>query len=200
MEGKLFMLTRRRNGGQITDIRQASPRTVITKLCRIPNWSPTPDFVTTAKASRWDNVSGAGEDDYAGPSRALPDFYKPDKLYAVAGRASNGSIVEYRIGMQANIGIEFDFGVVIKRCFMFHEDNHPTSGYQLLLSVPGRSAQLAFDSKFSSQSASDVEQAHTLYDLGSPTLLAVEVDEGVTIQVTERGLVFVSPSNRQAIQ
>lgn len=178
-------------GGQITDIEQASPRTVITKLCRIPNWSPTPDFVTTARASRWDNVSGAGEDDFAAPPRALPDSYKPDKLYAIAGRASNGSIVEYRVGMQANIGIEFDFGVVIKRCFMFREDTHVLSGYHLLLSVPGRSAQLSFDSKFSSRSANDVEQSQTPYDLASPTLLAVEIDEGTILQVTERGMVFV---------
>lgn len=132
------------------------------------------------------------------PSSELATF-KPDKIYAAAGRASNGSIVEFRHGLQANIGIEFDFGTVIKRCFMFQENTlDPASGYHLLLSVPGRSALLYFDSKFSATSASDVDQDQTPYDLSSPTLIATPVYEGIILQVTERGIVFVTPSTRQA--
>lgn len=185
----------------IADDCQASPRKVITKLCRIPNWSPTVDFVTTAASNRWDNIDGAlGSTAGAhGHERRAesPIESKPDKIYAVAGRASNGSIVEFRHGLQANIGIEFDFGTVVKRCFMFQENSlDPAAGYHILLSVPGRSALLYFDSKFSSTSASDVEQEQTPYDLGSPTLVAVPVYEGITLQVTERGIVFVTPSTR----
>lgn len=124
---------------------------------------------------------------------------KPDKIYAVAGRASNGSIVEFRHGLQANIGIEFNFGAVIKRCFMFQENSlDPASGYHFLLSVPGRTALLYFDSDFSSTSVRDVEQDETPYDLFSPTLIATPVYEGITLQVTEKGIIFVTPSKRQA--
>lgn len=183
---------------------QASPRKGLTKLCRIPNWSPTVDFVTTAESRRWDDVDGAiGHASRAQRSERRPNeapaFSKPDKVYAAAGRASNGSIVEFRHGLQANIGIEFDFGTVVKRCFMFKENSlDPDSGYHLLLSVVGRSALLSFDSRFSASSARELGQAETPYDLSRSTLIAFPVYEGVTLQVTERSIVFATASHRQA--
>lgn len=188
----------------ITDSWQASPRKVITKLCRIPNWSPTVDFVTTAESSRWDDIDGAtGRTARPQRSEGMPNepptFSKPDKIYAAAGRASNGSIVEFRHGLQANIGIEFDFGTVVKRCFMFKENSlDPASGYHLLLSVAGRSALLYFDSRFSATSARELGQGDTPYDLSRPTLIAKPIYEGITLQVSEGSIVFVTASHRQA--
>lgn len=108
--------------------------------------------------------------------------------------------MEYRHGLQANIGIEFDFGTVIRRCFMFPENPlDPASGYHLFLSVPGKSALLCFDADFSTASARDIDQDETSYDLSSPTLIAQPLDQGVAIQVTETGLSFLAPCIRQVV-
>lgn len=166
----------------------------MTKLCSIPNWSPTVDFVTTTESSRWDDLDGATggpatkehrQEDRTAQARC-------DKIYAAAGRGTNGAIVEYRHGLQANIGIEFDFGTFIRRCFIFQVDAaNPASNYHLLLSVAGKSAVLYFDADFSSASGRDIPQDRTSYDLSSPTLIAQPVDQGVILQVTETGLLFL---------
>lgn len=177
---------------------QAVPRGSVTKLSRIPNWSPTVDFVTTTESSRWDNLDGATgkpskENRQDGNySTALA---RTDKIYAAAGTGSNGSIVEYRHGLQASIGIEFDFGVTIRRCFVLSEDElSPGSGYYLLLSVADRSTLLYFDAEFSTASLREIDHDQTAYDLSSPTLIAQPISPGVILQVTETGLVLITPS------
>lgn len=184
-----------------TNVEQASPRKDITKLCRVPNWSPTVDFVTTTGSSRWDSVdsdtSKAANGQRQHGFSAPPTFSKPDKIYAAAGRGLNGSVVEYRHGLQANIGIEFDYGAVIKRSFMFQENPlDPASGYLLLLSLPGKSALLYFDSKFTAASATELEEDQTAYELSCSTFLATPVDEATILQVTEEDIAFVGPETR----
>lgn len=106
--------------------------------------------------------------------------------------------MEYRHGLQASIGIEFEFGTVIRRCFMLSENElDPASGYHLFLSVADKSVLLYFDADFSTTSARDVDQDQTFYDLSSPTLIAQPMDHGGIIQVTETGLLFLAPSIRQ---
>lgn len=122
-------------------------------------------------------------------------FVKPDRVFAAAGRGRNGSIVEYRHGLRANIGIDFDFGTVVKRCFMLPANvSEPDYGHHLLLSLPGRSALLRFDSDFSA--TFDVEPDETLYDISSPTLMAKRVSEDFIVQVTESGIVLINSSAR----
>ncbi|KUI63102.1 hypothetical protein VP1G_10219 [Cytospora mali] len=171
------------------------PREKVTRLSQIPNWSPTVDFVTTNESNRWDNHDGA-----TGKTRQRRDidpvitgFSQPDRIFAAAGRGKNASIVEYRHGLQANIGVEFDFGTVVKRCFMLLANvADPVYGHHLLLSVPGRSALLHIPSDF--LETFDVEQHQTPYDLSSPTLVATQLSQETIVQVTESGVVFVSPS------
>ncbi|CAN8103139.1 unnamed protein product [Discula destructiva] len=178
---------------------RASPRTDITKLCRIPNWSPAVDLVTTNTSSRWDNVDGATGRVMDGRmhdgASASSTFSKPDRIYAAAGRGQNGSIVEYRHGLQANIGIDFDCGTLIKKSFMFPENALDSeSGHLLLLSLPGKSALLHFDSKFRAASAEEWDEDSTAYDLSCATLLATLVDPGTMLQVTEENIVFMGPA------
>lgn len=174
---------------------QTPPREKVTRLSQIPNWSPTVDFVTTNESNRWDNPEGA-----TGKTRQRRDvgpastgFSQPDRIFAAAGRGKNASIVEYRHGLQANIGVEFDFGTVVKKCFMLPANvSDPDYGHHLLLSVPGRSALLHIPSDF--LDTFDVDQHQTPYDLSSPTLVATRVSEETIVQVTESGVVFVSSS------
>ncbi|KAK7743196.1 hypothetical protein SLS53_004281 [Cytospora paraplurivora] len=176
-------------------IWQTPPREKVTRLSQIPNWSPTVDFVTTNESNRWDNHESA-----TGKTRQRPDggsvtkgFSQPDRIFAAAGRGSNASIVEYRHGLQANIGLEFDFGTVVRRCFMLPANVSDTDyGHHLLLSVPGGSALLHIPSDF--LETFDVEQDQTPYDLSSPTLVATLLSRDTIIQVTESGIVFVGPS------
>lgn len=168
-------------------------------MCRIPNWSPTVDFVTSNESRRWDRldtVTGKASKEYR-QQDARTAIVKTDKIYAAAGTGVNGSIVEYRHGLQASIGIEFDFGTVIRRCFMLSENElDPASGYHLLLSVADKSVLLYFDADFSTTSARDVDQDQTFYDLSSPTLIAQPIDHGGILQVTETGVLFLAPSIR----
>lgn len=121
----------------------------------------------------------------------------PDRVYAAAGRGQNGSIVEYRYGLQANIGIDLELGELIKKSFMFPENPlDSASGHLLLLSLPGRSALLHFDSKFRAASATEWDEGSTAYDLSCATLLATLVDEATVLQVTVKNIVFVGPATR----
>lgn len=182
---------------QSTDAKQTPPREKVTRLSRIPNWSPTIDFVTTNESSHWDNHEGA-----TGKTRQPREidlvstgFQPPDRVFAAAGRGKSASIVEYRHGLQANIGVEFDFGTVVKKCFMLPANvSGPDYGHHLLLSVPGRSALLHIPPDFSD--TFDVEQHQTPYDLSSPTLVATRLSEETIVQVTESGVVFLSSSKR----
>lgn len=178
---------------------QAPPREQVVRLSQIPNWSPTVDFVTTNESRRWDEHGGATGKTRIGsekdPEALSPGFFKPDRVFAAAGRGRNGSIVEYRHGLRANIGIDFDFGTVVKRCFMLPANvSEPDYGHHLLLSLPGRSALLRFDSDFSA--TFDVEPDETLYDISSPTLMAKRVSEDFIVQVTESGIVLINSSAR----
>lgn len=178
---------------------QAPPREQVVRLSQIQNWSPTVDFVTTNESRRWDDRSGAtGKTGTASEKDGdvlSPGFSKPDKIFAAAGRGRNGSIVEYRHGLRANIGIDFDFGTVVKRCFMLPANiSAPDYGHHLLLSLPGRSALLRFDSDFSA--TFDVDPDETLYDISSPTLTARRVSEELLVQVTESGIVLINSSAR----
>jgi hypothetical protein len=122
-------------------------------------------------------------------------FSKPDRIFAAAGRGRNGSIVEYRHGLRANIGIDFDLGTVVKRCFMLPANvSEPEYGHHLLLSLPGRSVLLRFDSEFST--TYDVDPEDTLYDISSPTLTAKRVSKELIAQVTEDGIVLINSSTR----
>lgn len=97
--------------------------------------------------------------------------------------------------MRANIGIDFDFGTVVKRCFMLPANvSEPDYGHHLLLSLPGRSALLRFDSDFSA--TFDVDPEETLYDTSSPTLTARRISEEFITQVTENGVVLINSSTR----
>lgn len=185
----------------IADLWQASPRTDITKLCRIPNWSPAVDFVTTSASSRWDNTDGATGKTADGQTSqgiaASSTFSKPDRIFAATGRGYNGSIVEFRYGLHANIGIDFDCGTMVKKSFLFPENAlDSASGHLLLMSLPGKSALLHFDSKFRAASATEWDQDCTAYDLSCSTFLATLIDAGTVLQVTEDNIVFMGPATR----
>lgn len=72
--------------------------------------------------------------------------------------------------------------------------SEPEYGHHLLLSLPGRSALLRFDTDFST--TYDVEPEETLYDISSPTLTARLVSEELIVQVTEAGIVLINSSSR----
>ena len=184
---------------QLTDKTQAPPREQVVRLSQIPNWSPTVDFVTTNESRRWDDYTGATGKNESGPEKDVgvlsSGFSKPDRIFAAAGRGRNGSIVEYRHGLRANIGIDFDLGTVVKRCFMLPANvAEPDYGHHLLLSLPGRSALLRFDPDFST--TYDVDPEESLYDISSPTLTARRVSEDLIVQVTENGIVLMNSSTR----
>ncbi|KAK7697896.1 hypothetical protein SLS64_013065 [Diaporthe eres] len=181
---------------------EAPPREQVVRLSQIPNWSPTVDFVTTNESRRWDDHNGATGKTRTGLEKeagALSSgFFKPDRIFAAAGRGRNGSIVEYRHGLRANIGIDFDFGTVVKRCFMLPANvSAPDYGHHLLLSLPGRSALLRFDSDFSA--TFDVDPDETLYDTSSPTVTAKRISEDFIVQVTENGIVLINSSSSKQL-
>lgn len=154
--------------------------------------------MTTAESNRWDNLDSAASKAASKVQRqggsSGPSLANPDAIYAAAGRNKEGSIVEFRYGLQANIGIELNLDAVIRKCFMFQDNAlDPESGYHLLLSAAGRTALIAFDSHFSERDIGDDGQDQMLFDLSSPTLIAAPVYEGIILQVTEANIVFVSP-------
>lgn len=160
--------------------------------------------MTTDESATWNQEIGT-EGNLLVPwkDRKATDFQKPSRIFATAGRGANGSIVEFRHGLQARIGLDLDCdaGSFIRRSFLLpasiSNSSAPEGAHYLILSMPDRSTLLYLPPKFSSIEYLDAEDS--TFDLSSPTILAVAVSEQKIAQVTETCIVFVGPENRYVL-
>jgi hypothetical protein len=169
---------------------QVPARQSLVQLGTLPNWSPVVDFATTDEFSTWNQEVGA-----AG-AQMVPwqdkKASKPDRIFSTSGRGTKGTVTEYRYGLQAKIGLEYECGLGVKQAFVLPASlTRPSAGFDLLLSMPDRTTVLHMSEDLSELSQADTTDDGTInYDISSRTLAAV-VTNNVIVQVTEHGILLV---------
>ncbi|ORY64894.1 thermotolerance protein [Pseudomassariella vexata] len=162
-------------------------REVPKRIGTIPNWSPTVEFVTTSTRANRKSSKGKERADARGD---LP--LQPDRIFACSG-CGNGSIIEFRYGLEAKVGMELDNELPIRQCWAL-----PAAGpnfqesFHLLLALPNTSVILLVSGDLST--GSDLPQEIVPYDLSSSTLAAADLG-GVVVQVTTSSVtIILSPT------
>jgi hypothetical protein len=159
----------------------------MTVLGTLPNWAPTVDFITTDLFSTWDQETDVHGNKMVPWSERQP--HRPDRVFATSGRGMKGSITEFRHGMEAKIGIELDYGDILRQIWALPAVN----GFHLLLSLPDRSTVLQLSSDLSSAAELQVAEENVQYDLSSRTLALEKLTDEVWVQITELWVVLTSP-------
>jgi hypothetical protein len=120
-------------------------------------------------------------------------------MFAATGRGASASITEYRYGIQADIGLDMDFGETINKCWIFKGHLGRTEAmaeeppyHHILLSLPDSSAVLSLPQDLSDAIMHSIEE--TGLD-ARRTLDAMQVGETI-VQVTEHSTVLLSPLGR----
>lgn len=127
------------------------------------------------------------------PQQNLP---KPDRLFACIGKGSQGVITEFKHGVEARIGLQFDCEVPIIQAWPLPFDSvavSPLGGTLFLLSIGASSLALRLTGD-----EDDVEvtgQDMVKLNLDTHTITAVVVEDFV-IQVTELAVIVASKNNR----
>ena len=150
----------------------------------LPNWSPTVDFTTSDNLTTWNQESDIHGRKMVSWQERQPR--KPDRIFATSGRGPQGSISEFRNGLEAKIGVEIDYGDVLRQVWA----QLVPGGVHLILSMPGRSAALYLSQDLSN--ATEILEDPPTYDLTSQTLAIDRIDDHLLAQVTERWVVVLS--------
>jgi hypothetical protein len=121
---------------------------------------------------------------------------KEDSIYSASGCGLKGSVVQWRWGIQARIGLDIETGEPIRQAWTFTTQHGSGTVLYGLLALPHSSIVLRF-----SESLDQVDMVptdDTPFDLTSRTLHAVQVSDTL-IQVTETSVNVATPSGRYGV-
>lgn len=161
------------------------------QLGTLPNWSPVVDFTTTDEFSTWSQETGAAGAQMVPWRDKKPS--KPDRVFSTSGRGAKGTVTEYRYGLQAKIGLEYECGLGVRQAFVLPASlSGQPAGYDLLLSMPDRTIVLRLSGDLDDISEPpEAEEGTVKYDVSSRTLTAV-VTNDMIVQVTEQAVVLIN--------
>lgn len=182
---------------------QVPPRLDPVKLQTLPNWSPVRDFTTTDVFRTWNQEIGTDN------SRMVPwsedhgmNITEPSRIFATSGRGIQGAVCEYRYGFRASIGLDMDFDLPSRECWVLPSDTSRSDahGYDVLISLFSFSAALRIAPGLDSVHALDQDTCG--FDLSSRTILAdvLRVSGSATnaaaavVQITEHSVTVLAPS------
>ena len=178
-------------GLQPSNAAQVPARQSLEQLSTLPNSCPVVDFVTTDEYSSWNDGARTPGGGAATPGHRQPA--KPSRIFATSGRGQKGSVTEYRYGLQAKIGLDLEYGAGLKQAWVFPAGPRHDAGFHLVLSMPDQTAVLSLSADLSQ--ASESEAGTIQYDTSSRTLAAT-VSNDLIIQVSEKYIVLIGPSER----
>jgi hypothetical protein len=174
-------------------VRQLHPRSSMKQVGTIPNWSPVWDLVTTGDCSSW--TAEKPNIDVASRRRpASKLLQKPDRIFCVSGQGLGSALTELRWGLQARIGLEFDYSHLVRQSWMFPVDARGNGGYYALFSLPHISQVFHISSDLDSADALTSESSP--FDMTSRTIFAVQNEQGTIVQITETSTTLVVPTQR----
>lgn len=114
---------------------------------------------------------------------------KPDSIFTASGRGLNGTITQWRWGIQARIGLDIESGEPIRQAWVFPVRSNGRTDLYALLALPHSSLVLHFGPDLGQVQA--VEEEDTKYNLSSSTLFACQRKDGSIVQITESAIVTV---------
>ncbi|KND90349.1 hypothetical protein TOPH_05044 [Tolypocladium ophioglossoides CBS 100239] len=173
-------------------IWKLAPRTELEQASILPNWSPVVDVATTTGCSTRNTPATGTRAASARQTTSSKALAKPDSVFTASGRGANGSVTQWRRGIQGRIGLDIESGEPIRQSWAFKLDNRGRSGLCALLALPHSSVVLQFSEDFSQVDALTAEDAH--FDIASRTLDACRTPQGMIVQVTERSVTLVTGS------
>ncbi|KAI6776079.1 hypothetical protein HG530_000024 [Fusarium avenaceum] len=160
------------------------------QVSTIPNWSPVVDMTTTDSNPSWtsDNTSKDVSTRRKAPMHLRQ---KPDRIFCTSGRGPRSSLTELRWGIQARIGLEFDYDQPVRQSWMFPIEIQGERGFYAVLSLPHSSDILHFPADLSNANALSTDTCP--FDTSSRTISAIQGEHGKIIQVTETSTSLVAP-------
>ncbi|RSM08014.1 hypothetical protein CDV31_008317 [Fusarium ambrosium] len=161
------------------------------QVSTIANWSPVVDMATTDGNTSW--TDEVARQDRSGRSKLSSVLsQKPDRVFCTSGRGPRSSLTELRWGIQARIGLEFDYDQVVRQSWMFPVESQGERGFYAILSMPHSSDVLHFPANLSNASALSSEVSP--FDTNSRTISACQNNQGIIVQVTETSTSLVASS------
>jgi hypothetical protein len=126
---------------------------------------------------------------------------KPDRIFGTSGKGSKGTVTEYRYGLQAKIGLQYECGMGVKRAFVlpalaaFFGGEAP--GYDLILSMGDQTRVLRLSEDFGEIAELQDGDATLPYNLSCQTITAATACESadVVVQVTAQNIVLTNGRN-----
>ncbi|KAL7933812.1 mono-functional DNA-alkylating methyl methanesulfonate N-term domain-containing protein [Trichoderma chlorosporum] len=173
-------------------IWKLAPREDIQQISTIPNWSPVIDMTTTNEYSSWHGNNTNLQ--IAQPKLTTQQrnkMRKQDSVFSASGRGLKGSVVQWRWGIQARIGLDIETGEPIRQAWTFTQRQNNQVALFGLLALPHSSLVLRFSESLDQVDA--VPADDTPFDLASRTLHTIQVSETV-VQVTETSINVVTPT------
>lgn len=154
-------------------------------------------MATTNDHSTW-NASNA--DAQIGQSRSaslqLKTMRQQDRIFSASNRGLKGSVIEWRWGIQARIGLDIETGEPIRQAWTFTVNHHSERILYGLLALPHSSIVLRFSENLDQVDAVPTED--TPFDLTSRTLYTVQVSDTI-FQITETSINVAAPTARYRI-
>ena len=120
---------------------------------------------------------------------------QPDKIFTCAGKGLNGTVTEFRYGLEASLGLEIPYDSQIMDVWVLPPDTDGMDGDEgsiFLLSLGDRSSVLYLSSDATEIVELEPEEAR--FDLTARTIAASTHDQ-YRIQVTEQSVVFLNGAN-----
>lgn len=121
---------------------------------------------------------------------------KQDSIFSASCRGLKGSVVQWRWGIQARIGLDIETGEPIRQAWTFTTHHGNATVLYGLLALPHSSIVLRFSENLDQVDAVPTED--TPFDLTSRTLHAVQVSD-IIVQVTETSINVATPTGRYGI-
>lgn len=118
---------------------------------------------------------------------------KQDSIFSASCRGLKGSVVQWRWGIQARIGLDIETGEPIRQAWTFTTHRGNETVLYGLLALPHSSIVLRFSESFDQVDAVPTED--TPFDLTSRTLHAVQVSDTI-VQVTETSINVATSTER----
>lgn len=119
---------------------------------------------------------------------------RPESIYTVAGRGTNGNVIEWRWGIQGRVGLDLEVPLGPSRVWLFKAESLGLPGWLSIISSPHSSAILNLEENF--LSAQDLSEIDNGFDDSSRTIMAQQVSESTIVQITETTISVISPSIR----
>lgn len=121
---------------------------------------------------------------------------KQDSIFSASCRGLKGSVVQWRWGIQARIGLDIETGEPIRQAWTFTTHHGIETVLYGLLALPHSSIVLRFSESLDQVDMVPTED--TPFDLTSRTLHAVQVSDTI-VQVTETSINVATPRGRYSI-